>query len=144
MSSSSSHPRAEPVSQTHVAKQTVTEKIGYGFGDLASNLFWQMFSIFIAKYYTDVFLRGAATMGTMMLVTRMFDAVTDPIMGAIADRTHTRWGQFRPCLIWICVPMALIAVATFTVPSFDGTARVVYAYVTLSLMMLAYTAINIP
>jgi sugar (glycoside-pentoside-hexuronide) transporter len=123
---------------------TVTEKIGYGFGDLASNLFWQMFSIFIAKYYTDVFLLGAATMGTMLLVTRLGDAIVDPVIGAIADRTHTRWGYFRPYLVWMALPMALTAVATFTVPGYGGTARVVYAYVTLSLMMVAYSAINIP
>ena len=127
-----------------VHKLTVTEKIGYGFGDLASNLFWQMFSIFIAKYYTDVFLLGAATMGTMLLVTRIGDAIIDPVVGAIADRTNTRWGHFRPYLLWMAVPMALTAVATFTVPDFGGTGRVVYAYVTLSLMMLAYSAINIP
>jgi GPH family glycoside/pentoside/hexuronide:cation symporter len=128
----------------HVPKLTVREKIGYGFGDLASNLFWQMFSIFIAKFYTDVFLLGAATMGTMLLVTRMFDAVIDPLMGSIADRTHTRWGHFRPYLLWMSVPMALSAILTFTTPSFEGTARIVYAYLTMSLMMLAYTAINIP
>jgi sugar (glycoside-pentoside-hexuronide) transporter len=125
-------------------KLTVIEKVGYGFGDLASNLFWQMFSIFIAKFYTDVFLLGAATMGTMLLVTRMFDSVVDPTMGMLADRTNTRWGKFRPYLLWMAVPMALTAVATFTTPSFGGTARTVYAYLTLSLMMLAYTAINIP
>ena len=123
---------------------SVKEKIGYGFGDLASNLFWQMFSIFIAKYYTDVFLLGAATMGTMLLVTRLGDAIVDPVIGAIADRTHTRWGYFRPYLIWMAIPMAITAIATFTVPSFDGPARVVYAYATLSLMMVAYSAINIP
>jgi GPH family glycoside/pentoside/hexuronide:cation symporter len=123
---------------------SVTEKIGYGFGDLASNLFWQMFSIFIAKFYTDVFLLGAAAMGTMMLVTRMADAVIDPMIGTIADRTQTRWGHFRPYLIWMALPMAATAVLTFTTPSFGGTPRVVYAYVTLTLMMFAYSAINIP
>jgi GPH family glycoside/pentoside/hexuronide:cation symporter len=123
---------------------SVTDKIGYGFGDLASNLFWQMFSIFIAKFYTDVFLLGAATMGTMMLVTRVADAFVDPLIGTIADRTHTRWGHFRPYLLWMCLPMAATAVLTFTTPSFGGTARVVYAYVTLTLMMIAYSAINIP
>ena len=133
---------AAPVASDH--KLSVTEKLGYGLGDLASNLFWQMFSIFIAKYYTDVFLLGAATMGTMLLVTRVGDAFVDPVIGALADRTRTRWGFFRPYLLWMAVPMALTAVATFTVPSFDGTARVVYAYVTLSLMMVAYSAINIP
>lgn len=123
---------------------TVRDKIGYGFGDLASNLFWQMFSIFIAKFYTDVFLLGAATMGTMMLVTRVADAFVDPLIGTIADRTHTRWGHFRPYLLWMSLPMAVTAVLTFTTPSFGGTARVVYAYVTLTLMMVAYSAINIP
>jgi sugar (glycoside-pentoside-hexuronide) transporter len=125
-------------------KLSVTEKVGYGFGDLASNLFWQMFSIFIAKYYTDVFLLGAATMGTMLLVTRAFDAVIDPVIGAIADRTRTRWGSFRPYLLWMALPMAATAVLAFTVPAAGGTTRVVYAYVTLSLMMVAYSAINIP
>ena len=125
-------------------KLTVTEKIGYGFGDFASNLFWQMFSIFIAKFYTDVFLLGAATMGTMMLVTRTADAVVDPLIGTIADRTNTRWGHFRPYLIWMAIPMALSAILTFSTPSFGGNARIVYAYATLSLMMVCYSAINIP
>jgi GPH family glycoside/pentoside/hexuronide:cation symporter len=125
-------------------KLTVTEKIGYGFGDLASNLFWQMFSIFVAKFYTDVFLLGAATMGTMFLVTRFFDAVTDPLIGALADRTNTRWGRFRPYLLWMAVPLALSAVLMFTTPSFEGTAKIIYAYLTMSLMMVMYTAINIP
>ena len=129
---------------TEVQRLSVTEKVGYGLGDLASNLFWQMFSIFIAKFYTDVFLLGAATMGTMMLVTRLGDAFVDPLIGTIADRTNTRWGHFRPYLLWMAIPMALTAVLTFTTPSFGGTARVVYAYVTLSLMMVAYSAINIP
>ncbi|HUX82113.1 MAG TPA: glycoside-pentoside-hexuronide (GPH):cation symporter [Halothiobacillus sp.] len=123
---------------------TVTEKVGYGFGDLASNMFWQMFSIFIAKYYTDVFLLSAATMGTMLLVTRVIDAFVDPVIGAIADRTKTRWGSFRPYLIWMSIPMAATAIMTFSVPDYGGTARVIYAFVTLTLMMIAYSAINIP
>ncbi len=125
-------------------KLTVTEKVGYGMGDFASNLFWQMFSIFMAKYYTDVFLLGAATMGTMMLVTRVADAFFDPMIGTIADRTSTRWGHFRPYLLWMAIPMALTAVLAFTTPSYTGTAKVVYAYVTLTIMMFAYSAINIP
>lgn len=126
------------------SRLSVAEKIGYGFGDFASNLFWQMFSIFIAKYYTDVFLLSAAQMGTMMFVTRFGDAFIDPVIGAIADRTHTRWGHFRPYLLWMALPMAVTAVLAFTVPDLSGTAKLVYAYVTLSLMMLAYSAVNIP
>ena len=125
-------------------KLSVSEKIGYGFGDLASNMFWQMFAIFMAKFYTDVFLLGAATMGTMMLVTRIVDAFFDPMIGTIADRTQTRWGHFRPYLVWMAVPMAVTAVLAFSAPSFGGSARTVYAYVTLMLMMFAYSAINIP
>ncbi len=125
-------------------KLSVTEKFGYGLGDLASNMFWQMFAIFMAKFYTDVFLLGAATMGTMMLVTRIADAFFDPIIGTIADRTETRWGHFRPYLVWMAIPMAVTAVLAFSAPSFGGTARIVYAYVTLMLMMFAYSAINIP
>ena len=125
-------------------KLSVSEKFGYGLGDLASNMFWQMFAIFMAKFYTDVFLLGAATMGTMMLVTRMADAFFDPMIGTIADRTRTRWGHFRPYLVWMAVPMAVTAVLAFSAPSFGGTARTVYAYVTLMLMMFAYSAINIP
>lgn len=127
-----------------VQRLTVVEKIGYGFGDLASNLFWQMFSIFIAKFYTDVFLLSAAAMGTMMLVSRIGDAVIDPLIGTIADRTNTRWGHFRPYLIWTMFPMAITAVLTFTTPHFSDTGRLIYAYVTLMLMMLAYSVINIP
>ena len=126
------------------SRLSVVEKIGYGFGDFASNLFWQMFSIFIAKYYTDVFLLSAAQMGTMMFVTRLGDAFIDPAVGAIADRTHTRWGHFRPYLLWMAVPMAVTAVMAFTVPDLSGASKVVYAYVTLSLMMIAYSAVNIP
>ena len=123
---------------------TLSEKVGYGFGDLASNLFWQMFAIYIAKFYTDVFLMGAATMGTMLLVTRIGDAVVDPMIGTLADRTQTRWGHFRPYLVWMAVPMALSAILTFTTPHLSGTAKLVYAYATLTLMMVAYSAINIP
>ena len=130
--------------KTENYKLSVTEKFGYGLGDLASNMFWQMFAIFMAKFYTDVFLLGAATMGTMMLVTRIADAFVDPIIGTIADRTETRWGHFRPYLVWMAIPMAVTAVLAFSAPSFSGTARIVYAYVTLMLMMFAYSAINIP
>ena len=130
--------------KTENHKLAVSEKFGYGLGDLASNMFWQMFAIFMAKFYTDVFLLGAATMGTMMLVTRIADAFFDPMIGTIADRTVTRWGHFRPYLVWMAIPMGATAVLAFTVPDLTGTSRTVYAYVTLMLMMFAYSAINIP
>ncbi|MFM1886667.1 MAG: hypothetical protein RL026_1824 [Pseudomonadota bacterium] len=123
---------------------TSREKFGYALGDVASNFFWQMFAIFMAKFYTDVFMLGAATLGTMLLVTRVGDAFVDPVVGMLADRTRTRWGRFRPYLVWMALPMAATAVLAFTTPALEGDAKVVYAYVTLSLMMIAYSAINIP
>ncbi|MFM7065883.1 MAG: MFS transporter, partial [Gammaproteobacteria bacterium] len=122
----------------------VTEKFGYGLGDMASGFFWQMFAIFIAKFYTDVFMLGAATMGTMLLITRVGDAFVDPAVGALADRTRSRHGRFRPWLLWMALPMAATAVLAFTTPDLTGDAKVIYAYVTLGLMMVAYSAINIP
>lgn len=129
---------------TERTRLTVLDKVGYGFGDFASNFFWQMFAIYIAKYYTDVFLLGAATMGTMMLVTRSADAIIDPLIGIVADRTRTRFGRFRPYLLWMPIPLAVAAIATFTVPSLAGSAKIAYAYVTLTLLMFCYSAINIP
>jgi GPH family glycoside/pentoside/hexuronide:cation symporter len=135
---------AEDPMSNATQRLTVREKIGYGLGDLASNLFWQMFAIFIAKFYTDVFLLSAAAMGTMILVSRVGDALIDPLIGTIADRTTTRWGHFRPYLVWMALPMAATAVAAFSTPHLDEHGKLIYAYVTLSAMMLAYSAINIP
>ncbi len=123
---------------------TAKEKIGYAMGDTASNLFWQTFSMFLLYFYTDVFGISAAAAGTMFLVTRIWDSVNDPIMGIIADRTNTRWGKFRPFLLWLAVPFGIIGLLTFTTPDLSPEAKVVYAYITYGLMMMVYTAINIP
>lgn len=121
------------------------EKLAYGLGDAACNLFWKTFTVFLMFYYTDVFGLAAASVGTMFLLTRLFDAVTDPLMGVIADRTRTRWGRFRPYLLWVAVPFGFCGVLVFTRPAGLGPAAMLaYAYVTYSLVMLAYTAINIP
>jgi GPH family glycoside/pentoside/hexuronide:cation symporter len=120
------------------------EKVGYALGDTASNLYWKVFEVYVLFYYTDVFGLSPSTLGTMMLLTRLSDAVADPVMGAIADRTTTRWGKFRPYLLWFSVPMAALGVLAFTTPPFGGTSRIAYAYATYTLMMLAYTGINIP
>jgi glycoside/pentoside/hexuronide:cation symporter, GPH family len=125
-------------------KLTVSEKFGYGLGDMASNLYWQMFMIFMAMYYTDVFGLSPAEMGTLMAVTFFANGFVDPLIGVIADRTKTRWGHFRPFLLWLCVPMAIAAVLAFHTPGFGPTGKLVYAYVTASLMMVMYSAINIP
>src|SRR5210317_2035602 len=121
-----------------------SEKLGYGLGDSASNFFFQVFNIFLLYYYTDVFGLAPAAVGTMFLVTKIVDAISDPVMGLIADRTHSRWGKFRPYLLWAAVPYGICGYAMFASPDLSDTGKLIYAYVTYTLMMLAYTAINVP
>lgn len=123
---------------------TRREKVAYGLGDTASNLIFQTVMLFLAFFYTDIFGISAATVGTMFLVVRLIDAVTDPLMGLLADRTRTRYGQFRPYILWLVIPFAVCSILAFTTPDFDDTGKVIYAYITYTLLMLAYTAINIP
>lgn len=125
-------------------KLTLKEKIGYGFGDAASSMFWKLFGMYLLFFYTDVFGITAAAAGLMMLITRMGDAVIDPLIGIMGDRTNTRWGKFRPYLLWIAVPFGIVGVLTFTTPSLGMTGKLVYAYVTYSLMMIIYSLINVP
>jgi GPH family glycoside/pentoside/hexuronide:cation symporter len=125
-------------------KLSLFEKIGYGFGDGASNLFWMSFIYFQLNFYTDVFGLAASALATMVLVTRIFDMATDIVVGMVADRTKTRWGKFRPYLLWMAVPFGIMSVLTFTTPPFGPTAKLIYAYVTLTLMMVVYSGINIP
>src|SRR5258705_11805030 len=109
------------------------EKISYALGDSSSNFYWKTFEYFLIFYYTDVFGLPAATVGTMMLVTRVGDAVIDPLMGALADRTQTRWGRFRPYLLWFPIPLAAAGVLTFTTPNINNGEKALYAYVAYSL-----------
>lgn len=120
------------------------EKIGYGLGDMASSMFWKLFGSYLMIFYTDVFGMPAAVVGTMFLVTRVWDSAFDPIVGILADRTHSRWGKFRPYLLFLAAPFALIGILTFMTPDWSLTARIIYAYVTYSLMMMVYSAINVP
>lgn len=125
-------------------KLKLKEKIGYGFGDFASSMFWKMFGVYLLFFYTDIFGISAAVVGTMFLVTRIFDGLNDPIMGIIADKTNTKWGKFRPYLLWMAIPFGIFGVLTFTTPDFSVSSKIIYAYVTYCLMMLVYTAINVP
>ena len=120
------------------------EKCAYAAGDAASSLYWKTFEYFLLFYYTDVFGISAGNVATMLLITRIGDAIVDPFMGIIADRTRTRWGRFRPYLLWFSLPLPAVAVLTFTTPHISTSAKLIYAYVTYTLLMLAYTAINIP
>jgi len=125
-------------------KLKLKEKIGYGFGDAASSIFWKLFSMYLMFFYTDIFGISATLVGTMFLVTRIWDAAFDPFVGILGDRTETRWGKFRPYLLWIAIPFGIIGVLTFTTPSFSESGKVVYAFVTYSLMMMIYSMINVP
>ncbi|WP_414994844.1 MFS transporter [Asticcacaulis sp.] len=120
------------------------EKISYGSGDFGFNLYWTTISAFLLIFYTDSFGLNAAAAGTMLLTTKLVDAFADPIMGAIADRTRTKWGRFRPWLLWGAVPLAASGVLTFTTPDLDSTAKLIYAYTTFALMMVIYSVVNIP
>lgn len=128
---------------TEPNKLRLTEKLSYGFGDLASVLYWQTFMVYLTYFYTDVFGITAAAAGALML-SRNFDAFFDPVVGMVADRTKTRWGKFRPYLLWFCVPFAVMGVLTFTVPNFAPSGKLVWAWVTYNALMMLYTAINIP
>ena len=127
-----------------MTRLSFTERAGYSLGDAASNLYWKVFEAYLLFFYTDIFGIPVATAGTMFLVTRIWDAVNDPLMGIIADRTRTRWGRYRPYLLWCSVPLAGAGVLAFTTPDLDESGKVIYAYVTYTLMMMMYTAINIP
>ncbi len=126
------------------APLSVGEKIGYGLGDTASNLYWKLFEFFQLIFYTDVFGISAASAATMFFVTKIWDAVNDPVVGLLADRTNTAWGRFRPWLVWSAIPFAVTGVLTFHTPDLSPTGKLVYAYVTYTLVFMAYTAINIP
>lgn len=123
---------------------SVKEKIAYGLGDMASNFYNGFFGIFLLYYYTDVWGIHPGHAALMFLVTRWVDALTDPAMGLISDRTNTRWGKYRPYILWTIIPYALLGYLLFLGPDFGPTGKLVYAYVTYSLVMLAYTAINVP
>lgn len=129
---------------TNTNKVSFIEKVGYSAGDAASNLFFQTFIVYLLFFYTDVFGMPAAVAGTMFLVTRIFDAVNDPLMGMIADRTESKYGKFRPYLFWLAIPFGVLGFFMFMTPDFGETGKIVYAYITYTLMMIMYTAINVP
>ena len=126
--------------------QTITlkDKVGYGFGDMASSMFWKIFGMYSLFFYTDVFGITAAAAGTMFLIARVWDSFFDLFVGIVADRTKTRWGRYRPYLLWFAIPFAVMGVITFFVPGFGTTGKMIYAYVTYSLMMIVYSIINVP
>lgn len=120
------------------------EKIGYGLGDGASNIIWQTIMLFMAYFYTDIYGLSAFHMGTMFLVVRAFDAIADVYIGYLADHTQTRYGQFRPYLLWFSLPFGIFGALTFYTPDFGETAKIVYAYVSYTALSLFYSLVNVP
>ena len=123
---------------------TAREKIGYGLGDAASHIVFDNVMFYMMFFYTDIYGLPAAFVGGMFLIARGLDAVSDPLMGWLADRTHSRWGQFRPYLLWGAVPFGLTCVLTYSTPSLGLTGRMVFAAITYPLLTLMYTVVNIP
>ena len=125
-------------------KLKLKEKIAYGFGDAASSMFWKIFGMYSLFFYTDVLGITAAAAGTMFLVARLWDSFFDVFVGIISDRTKSRWGKYRPYLLWFAIPFAVMGTITFFAPDFGETGKLIYAYVTYSLMMIVYSMINVP
>jgi GPH family glycoside/pentoside/hexuronide:cation symporter len=127
-----------------IQKLKLKEKIGYGFGDAASSMFWKIFGMYSLFFYTDVFGITAAAAGTMFLVARLWDSFFDVFVGIISDRTKSRYGKYRPFLLWFAIPFAVMGAITFFAPEFSQTGKLIYAYITYSLMMIVYSLINVP
>ena len=127
-----------------MSSSKLIEKIGYGFGDMSSSMFWKIFSYYLPFFYSNIFGLSLIDAGVLVLVTRIWDAVSDPMMGIIADRTTTRWGKYRPYLLWIAPFFSICGILLFTTPDLDYAGKLIWAYVTYILMMTVYTAINVP
>jgi GPH family glycoside/pentoside/hexuronide:cation symporter len=123
---------------------TFKEKLGYGLGDTASHFVWDMVGFWLLFFYTDVYKIPAAAAGTIMLIARFWDMGIDPVIGIISDRTKTRWGKFRPYILFGAVPYAVLAILTFTTPNLGETGKIIYAGATYVLLMTAYAAVNLP
>ena len=127
-----------------MAKSTLKEKIGYGFGDMSSSMFWKIFSYYLPFFYSNIFGLSLVDAGVLVLVTRIWDAVSDPMMGVISDRTQTNWGKYRPYLLWVAPFFSICGILLFTTPDLDYGGKLIWAYVTYILMMTVYTGINVP
>ena len=125
-------------------KLSVKEKIGYSLGDTASHFVWDMVGFWLLFFYTDVYGISAAAAGTIMLIARFWDMAIDPVIGVLSDRTNTRWGKFRPYILFAAIPYAVLAILTFTKPHFGETGKILYAGATYILLMTAYASINLP
>lgn len=136
--------KKQKIKKMESQKISVLEKIGYSLGDLAANLIFQTLMTFLAFFYTDVYKIPPATASTIIFAGGMIGAFFNPIMGAIADRTNTRWGKFRPWILWTAIPFGIMAILAFSTPDFSPSGKVVYALITYVLLVLVYSANNLP
>lgn len=127
-----------------MAKTKLIEKIGYGFGDMSSSTFWKIFSYYLPFFYSNIFGLSLIDAGVLVLITRIWDAVSDPMMGIICDRTNTKWGKYRPYLLWVAPFFSICGILLFTTPDWAYGAKLTWAYVTYIMMMTVYTGINVP
>jgi len=125
-------------------KLSIKEKVGYSLGDTASHFVWDMVGFWLLFFYTDIYGISAAAAGTIMMIARFWDMAIDPVIGVISDRTNTRWGKFRPYILFGAVPYAVLAILTFTTPNFGEVGKLIYAGATYVLLMTAYAFINLP
>ena len=130
--------------QDETQKLSIVEKIGYSLGDSAANFIFQTVMMFLMFFYTDVLGISGKIAGWIFLATRIWDAVNDPMMGAIADRTNTRWGKFRPWILLSAIPFGVIGILMFTAPNLSTTGKIIYAFITYNCMMMIYTVNNVP
>ena len=135
---------SETIAATHEKLVFLKEKIGYAVGDTASCLYWQTFSMFLMIFYTDTFGISPAVVGTMFLISRFWDAAIDPVMGVIADRTETKYGKFRPWILRGIIPFTVAGIVLFITPDISETGKIIYAYVTYTVVMMVYTMVNVP
>lgn len=125
-------------------KVSILEKIGYSLGDLAANLIFQTLMTFLAFFYTDVYKMPPGTASAVIFTGGMIGAFFNPFMGIIADRTMTRWGKFRPWILWTAVPFGVMAILAFSTPDFSPNGKVAYALITYILLVIFYSANNLP
>ena len=125
-------------------KLAAKEKIGYACGDIATNFFFQSMILYQTRFYTDTAGLSAVAVGSMFLLLRLGDAIIAPVIGALSDRTQTRWGKFRPWILGTAVPFGLIFWLVYVTPNFGPHGKLVYAYITYSLVMMLYSANNTP
>ncbi len=125
-------------------KISIREKMAYGFTDLASSLVWATVGSYLLFFYTDVFGLAAGAVGTLFLITRILDAVIDPVLGIVIDHTHSKYGKCRPYFLWMAVPLSIFMILTFITPDFSDSGKLIYAYVTYGILGIIYSAINLP